>query len=253
MGLVDLPPEFRRFVSPDGKRADCSVFRGRVVGGSRWSETHVTTTSGGVSGQIGGTLTVTPATVSSYVDEKHEFFVSDGSSERSYRFTNINFPVREGHALSIAHLRVRGIEWPIAAYNHTLGSQAVFPIHEAIWSRLIGTMLGGFMVLLHTNFPFCMSVVCILGCTGIDVLSLIMRATGFWTDGWSPSTGLVHHFLLPDMAFHSVRNLVAPLSLLVHVAFFGALFLYRFKGALCRHAIGRYVKRLWPLLQQRPG
>jgi hypothetical protein len=124
MAWVKLPEQAKRFVSPEGKSGDFTVFKGRVVGASVWSETEVTSSGGGgsryVHPQYGGQINVAAPVISSYAHEKREVFVADGGVEQTITLRDIKFPVREGHVVSVGVLTLdSGPREMVWLMNHT--------------------------------------------------------------------------------------------------------------------------------------
>lgn len=105
------------------------LFRtGRVEGANTWSETRVsaTTTGGGGSGQIyQGTgridIARTTTQVSSSATEMSRFFLNFGDDdEEEFKLRGGNFPVRDGHAVSVIRIGAKGEDrgYNVAFYNH---------------------------------------------------------------------------------------------------------------------------------------
>jgi len=145
MGWIALPDELKTFVSPHGRRAAVTVFKGRVAGTSTWSETHVTSSGGGGSGYVdpqhGGHIQVQAPVISSYVTENREFFLTDGGKEQSYKFTNADFPIREGHVVSAIYVAPDKTRPLVAcAVNHATDQRIALILARSVWDRLTNTL-----------------------------------------------------------------------------------------------------------------
>lgn len=94
-------PEFKELQLDDGK-IWLNIARGDVVGQQKWSETKIHASGGGgYVSQQGGY--VRPPQVSSTSHEKHEFWIrEEDGKEIAIKFTDANFPVREGQKVWIA-------------------------------------------------------------------------------------------------------------------------------------------------------
>ena len=109
---------------------DLHTFRGEVMDEKKWATTTVSGGGGGGYVQQGtGYMSTSPIT-SETTTHDQLFLRSEDGQERAFKATNIDFPVRKGHLVSvlwgIQHGKDKGPF--IAFYNHTTNNLENFEI-----------------------------------------------------------------------------------------------------------------------------
>lgn len=101
-----------RYVTVFGKKMWIDIIEGEVVSQQKWAETHVSGSGGGgwVNNAPGYTW-VKPIDIYSSTTTNHEFWIREpNGKEASFSFSNVNFPVRDGHLIRLAWASAEGFK-----------------------------------------------------------------------------------------------------------------------------------------------
>lgn len=96
-------PVFRKDIKcKNGNEFWLCKFTGKVVSQRQWSETNINQGSATVMTSQHGNHTVIPGRITTSVSNKQDIWlVNEEGEEQNFQFSNANFPVRDGHEISV--------------------------------------------------------------------------------------------------------------------------------------------------------
>lgn len=110
---------------------DVRVIRGEVLDSSRLNQTEVWSSGGGGGGYVGphgGNVNVSAPTVHSRTTTNTDVFIKDAKGkEHAVRFHDLDIPVRAGHDLELAYVKIGDSWYLVGVVNHTLERHWLIP------------------------------------------------------------------------------------------------------------------------------